>query len=80
MDASAALDALRSRLEASFGKAMAMMVLMSASNASATSLVGITESEFSRLAEAVGRDQRVIDMWGTVGASEATSEWKALVA
>jgi hypothetical protein len=79
MEAPQALDHLRSRLEGSFGKALAMLILASCCNTSGVSLVAITPDEFARLAEEVGRDQRVVDMWGAAGAADAASQWKAMV-
>lgn len=58
---------------------MAMMIMASASNSTGVPTVGLTTGDFSRLADAVGRDQRVIDMWGSVGAADIASQWKQLV-
>lgn len=80
VECAAAMDQLRGKLESSFGKAMAMMILASASNAIGTPTVGISDSDFVRLAEEVCRDQRVVDMWGAAGASDAASQWRQLVA
>lgn len=79
MDAPKALDQLRARLEGSFGKALSMLILASCCNSAGVSMVGINEDEFRRLAETVGRDQRVIDMWGAAGAADAASQWRAMV-
>ncbi len=79
MDASTALDQLRAKLEATFGKGMAVMILASASNAAGVSTIGMTESDFVKLAEAVAADQRVIDMWGVAGAADAYTQWRQLV-
>lgn len=80
MECQGALDQLRAKLESSFGKAMAMMILASASNQIGVSTVGMNNAEFSRLADAVCRDQRVIDMWGQAGAADAATQWRQLVA
>ncbi len=79
MNAAAALDQLRTKLEATFGKGMAVMILASASNAAGVSTIGITEADFIKLAEAVAADQRVIDMWGVAGAADAVTQWRQLV-
>jgi branched-subunit amino acid permease len=78
-DAPQALDQLRARLEGSFGKALSMLILASCCNTASVSMVGITPEEFRRLADAVSHDQRVVDMWGTAGAADACSQWRALV-
>lgn len=79
MDAPQALDQLRARLEGSFGKALSMLILASCCNNTGVSMVGISCDEFRRLAESVGHDQRVVDMWGAAGAQDAASQWRALV-
>ena len=79
MEAPKALDNLRTRLEGSFGKALSMLILASCCNAAGVSLVGLSTDEFRRLAEAVGKDQRVIDMWGAAGAGDAATQWCAMV-
>lgn len=79
VECATALDQLRGKLESSFGKAMAMMILASASNSIGVSTVGMTDGDFVRLADAVCRDQRVVDMWGSAGAADAASQWRQLV-
>lgn len=79
MDCQAALDQLRGKLEATFGKAMAMMILASASNAAGVSTVALTPADFNRLADAVCSDQRVVDMWGAAGAADTAAQWHQLV-
>ena len=80
MEAPNALDQMRGRLEGSFGKAVAMMILASCCNAAGVSLVGIADDEFRRLVDVVSHDQRVVDMWGAAGAADAAVQWRALVA
>ena len=80
MDAPDALIQLRERLEGSFGKALAMLILASCCNNTGVSMVGITPEQFRRLADAVARDQRVVDMWGSAGAQDAASQWRGSVA
>jgi len=80
VDCTSAMDQLRGKLESSFGKAMAMMILASASNTIGASTVGISDADFLRLAEAVCSDQRVVDMWGSAGAADAATQWRQLVA
>lgn len=79
MDCIQALDQLRGKLEASFGKAMTMMILASASNEIGVSTVSLSPMDFGRLADAVGRDQRVVDMWGAAEAADTANQWRSLV-
>ena len=60
MDTQRALEQLRGRLETSFGKALAMLILASACNDADVSMVGLTPDQYGRLVEAVSRDQRVV--------------------
>jgi translation initiation factor 2 alpha subunit (eIF-2alpha) len=78
VDVTNALDQMRRKLEASFGKAMAMMILAAASNSANVSTVAVSAEEFRRLVEVVSRDQRVIDMWGAAGAADAAAQWSGL--
>lgn len=80
METAAAMETLRSKLEATFGKAMAMMILASAHRAANVPTVGLSPGEFQKLVDATCQDQRVIDMWGTAGASDVSSEMRKIVA
>lgn len=80
MDCPQAIDQLRYKLESSFGKAMAMMILATASNQIGVSTVALTPADFVRLADAICRDQRVLDMWGSAGAADTATQWRQLVA
>ena len=79
MECAGALDTLRAKLESSFGKAMAMMIVASAANAAGVSTVGLTPDEFRRLADEVCKDQRVVDMWGAASAADTANQWRSLV-
>ncbi len=79
MDAQSAFDQhVRTKLEATFGKALAMLIVASASNSTNASPVSLDRSSYLTLCEAIARDQRVQDMWGTSGASDALRDWQAL--
>ncbi|NTU70614.1 MAG: hypothetical protein HGB10_02135 [Coriobacteriia bacterium] len=80
MDSASAVEQLRSKLESSFGKSLAMMIIIAASSKVGVSTIGMDREQFTRLAEAVANDQRVRDMWGAAGAAEAAAEWRRLVA
>jgi len=68
---------VRAKLENSFGKAVAMMILASASNTTGCSMMAIGANEYARLCEAIAKDERVIDMWGASGAQDALRQWKS---
>ncbi len=78
MDAPAAVDKVREKLESSFGKAMTVMIMAAASNATGTSTFGMDNEQYAQFVECVCRDQRVVDMWGARGAGDALNQWKAL--
>ncbi len=79
MDTAAAVDKVREKLEFSFGKAMTVMIMAAASNATGTSTFGMNEQQYAQFVECVCRDQRVVDMWGARATTDALSQWKALV-
>ena len=68
---------VKTRLETSFGAAVAMLILATASNESGASMSALDQTSYMELCEAVGTDQRVVDMWGSSGAEEALRQWKA---
>jgi len=80
MECQQAVDQLRAKLEATFGKAMTMMIVASASNAVGASTMALTPEQFISLADAVCSDQRVVGMWGAAGAADAASQLRQLVA
>lgn len=80
MDCTAALEGVRSKLEGTFGKALALMIVAAASNAIGCPTVGLTSEQFVRLAEAIAADDRVVSMWGAAGAADALADWKRAVA
>jgi len=67
---------VRAKLESSFGKAVAMLILASASNSTGASMIGIDANDYTKLCEAVAKDQRVLDMWGASGARDALRQWR----
>jgi hypothetical protein len=79
LDIADAVDRVREKLEASFGKAMTMMIMAAASNMTGTSTLGMDDGQYAQFVECVCRDQRVVDMWGARGAGDALSQWKAFV-
>ncbi len=81
MEIQAAFDGhVRAKLESSFGKAVAMLILASASNSSGASPMSLERDAYIRLCEAIAHDQRVVDMWGASGAADTLNQWKALAA
>lgn len=74
-----AMATLREKLESTFGKAVAMMILASASNTAQVPTTGLSDSEFQRLVDATCRDQRVLDMWGNAEAADVSNQLKQLV-
>jgi hypothetical protein len=70
---------VKSRLEASFGKAVAMLIVASASNKVNAPMVGMSKDQYLSLCTVICEDQRVVDMWGTSGATDALLSWQQLV-
>ncbi len=69
---------VRTRLESSFGKAVAMLIVASASNASGANTMGMDATGYEKLCKAITSDQRVVDMWGASGAEEALRQWNSM--
>lgn len=76
MDGAKAVEKVRERLELTFGRALAMLILASASNEVGCSTVAPDPAEFDKLVETIARDQRVVDMWGSAGAADALASWR----
>jgi hypothetical protein len=72
-------DHVRSKLEDSFGKAVAMLIVASATTSANVPTADLTIGEYHRLVEAICCDQRVVDMWGDAGVQQARQEWERLV-
>lgn len=68
---------VRARLESTFGRAVATMIIASASVAANVSTMGIGRDEYLKLCEEICRDQRVVDMWGSSGAADTLRTWQA---
>jgi hypothetical protein len=80
MEAKSALDDhVVRRLEDSFGKAVALLILASATREAKVPTGEMTAGEFKRLVDAICCDQRVLDMWGSAGVEQARQSWVVLV-
>lgn len=67
------------RLEDSFGKAVALMIMASANRAANVPVMSPSSEDFLRLVDAVCDDQRVVDMWGRAGSQAAREQWRRLL-
>jgi hypothetical protein len=70
---------VRRKLEESFGAAVAMMILASATRAANVSAMIADRDEYLKLVDAICIDDRVVGMWGKAGADQALRQWQALV-
>lgn len=70
---------VRTRLESSFGKAVAMLILASASNSASAPMVGMERDHYLKLCTAICTDRRVVDMWGAAGAHDTLEQWKRII-
>lgn len=79
MNCQAAFDQqVRPKLEMTFGKAVAMLIVASASNSCGVIIGDLACEEYRKLCEAIARDQRVVDMWGPLGAKDALMQWTSV--
>jgi hypothetical protein len=64
------------RLEQSFGKAVATMIVASASSVACASTVDLRREDYLALCEAICADQRVVDMWGSAETEYQLKQWR----
>ena len=67
------------RLEDSFGKAVAMLIMMSATTSAKIPTTDLDVAEYKKLIDAICCDRRVVDMWGEAGVRQAREYWVSLV-
>lgn len=80
MDAMVALEmAVKSKLEDTFGKGIAMLIVANATSTTRAPLIGLDKHSYSRLVEAICCDPRVKEMWGEAGSKAQLEEWIRLV-
>jgi len=70
---------VKRKLEDTFGRAVAMLIVMSATTSAGVPTIELTDTQFRRLCEAICADPRVVDMWGQSGAMAQLSDWERLV-
>ncbi|HEX9093574.1 MAG TPA: hypothetical protein VF902_06275 [Coriobacteriia bacterium] len=79
MDAKGLIDGhVRTKLEDTFGKAVAMMIMATATTAARVPLMEPSLDEYLRLVDCVCDDPRVQDMWGKAGSQAAREQWRSL--
>ena len=80
MDVSMAIsEHVVQRLEDSFGKAVALLIIASATSTAKVPTGELSAGEYQRLVEAICGDARILDMWGEAGAEQAREQWVNLV-
>jgi hypothetical protein len=67
------------RLEDTFGKAVTMLIVASATRESGVPTSGLNANDFRKFVDAVCSDQRVVDMWGAAEAEAQRQMWCTLV-
>lgn len=79
LDYKSLIDAhVRQALGDSFGGAVGTMIFASASNAANVPIHELDRDGYLRLVDAVCTDQRVLDMWGEMGAADRRRQWRDL--
>lgn len=72
-----ALDSVvRPKLEDTFGKAVAMLIIMSATAAAGVPTVELNKDQYLSLVRALADDERVRNMWGAAGVSSQLAQWE----
>ena len=80
MDPRVALETIvRPKLEDTFGKAVAMLIIMSATTSAGVPTVDLDRDQYLSLVRALARDERVQNMWGAAGAVSQLTQWERQV-
>ncbi len=79
MDTGEARSEILETLETSFGKSVAMLIVMSATTSADVPTHDLSEDEFQRLVDAVCGDERVTGMLGQSEAQSLARRWRTLV-
>ncbi len=80
MDVVAAIEtAVKPKLEDSFGKETAMLIIMRAAASTEIPMVGLRPQHFRRLVAAICEDERVRGTWGEDESLAQLQEWNQLV-
>ncbi len=69
---------VKQALNDSFGGAVGTMIFASASNSASVPIHDPSRDDYMRLVDAVCADQRVLDMWGEMGAADKRRQWRDL--
>jgi len=77
MDPKLALDTVvRPKLEDTFGKSVAMLIIMTATASAGVPTVNLSKDDYLALVRALVKDERVTNMWGSAGAQSQLSQWE----
>lgn len=80
MDPLVALDAaVKAKLEDTFGKGIAMLIVANASNDAHIPVFGLSKDDYMKLVKIICNDPRVREMWGEAGAKNQFEEWMRLL-
>ncbi len=80
MNIVAALETVvKPKLDDSFGRGIAMLIILNASRNSQITLVEMNKDEYSILIENICSDERVRKMWGEAGCKKQMEAWISLV-
>ena len=67
------------RLEDTFGKAVAVLIVATATRESGVPTSGLNALEYRKFIDAICSDHRVVDMWGAAEAEAQRQMWCTLV-
>ncbi len=76
MDVSAANQAVKKELEATFGAALATSIVAIARTKANAPLIGMSKEQYLALVDAICGDAKVQSMLGAAGAREKSTKWK----
>lgn len=80
MDTKVAMDQhVRRRLEDTFGKVVATLIVVSATTSAGVPTMDLTVDQYRALCRAICSDDRVVGMLGEAGARSQLADWERLV-
>ncbi len=80
MDVITAIEtAVKPKLEDSFGKGMAMLIMMRATASTEVPMFGLRPQHFRTLVQAICEDERVREVWGSARCRAQLDEWERIV-
>lgn len=70
---------VKPKLDDSFGRGIAMLIILNASRMANITLVEMDTNDYCQLVENICTDHRVVKMWGEAGCRKQLDSWLSLI-